>query len=45
MNSTDYKALEIPALHPNAKSRMKGLQKMARKSLKGETHNFYRIKL
>ena len=34
-------AKQIPALQPNAKSRMKGLQSMARKSLKGETHNTY----
>ena len=38
-------AKELPALKPNVKSRMKGLQTMARKSLKGETHNIYRTKL
>ena len=45
-NPTDYVqgAKKIPALQPNVKSRMKELQSMARKSLKGETHNIYRTK-
>ena len=34
-------AKKLSALHPNAKSRMNGLQNMARKPLKGETHNIY----
>ena len=37
-------AKRLTALHPNAKSRMKELQNKARQSLKGETHNVYRIK-
>ena len=35
----------LTALHPNAKSRMKGLQNMARKSLKGDTHAIYKNQL
>ena len=35
-------AKKISALQPNVKSRMKGLQSMARKSLKGKTQNIYR---
>ena len=34
-------AKQLPTLQPNVKSQMKGLQSMARKSLKGETHNIY----
>ena len=37
-------AKKPPASQPNMKSRMKGLQTMDRKSLKGETHNIYRSK-
>ena len=38
-------AKRLTALHPNAKSRMKGLQNKARQSLKGETRNIYRTEL
>ena len=31
----------LTALQPDVKSRMKGLQNMARKSLKGDTHAIY----
>ena len=37
-------ANRLPALQPNVKSRMNGLQSMARRSLKGETHSIYRTK-
>ena len=37
-------AKQLPALQPNVKSRMKDLQTMARKPLKGETHDIYRSK-
>ena len=37
-------ANKLPALQPNVKSRMNGLQSMARRSLKGETHSIYRTK-
>ena len=36
-------AKRLTALHPNATSRMKELQNKARKSLKGEPHNIYRL--
>ena len=35
-------AKRLQALQPNVKSRMKGLQTMARKSRKGEAHHMYR---
>ena len=35
-------AKRLSALHPNVKSRMKGLQNMARKSLRGDTHAIYK---
>ena len=42
MTSTDYKVLkELTALQPDVKSRMKILQNIARKSLKGDTHAIY----
>ena len=35
---------KLSALDPNAKNRMQELQKMARKSLKGDTHRIYSTK-
>ena len=38
------RAKRLTALHPNVKSRMTVIQHIARQSLKGGTHNMYRIK-